>query len=465
MDLIQQVKKTIDEYSMLNKTDKVIVSVSGGADSVFLLYALYQLNLDLCIAHINYKLRGDESDLDEEFVKELAKKLNLKIYIKRVDTLAYCKEKGLSIQMAARRLRYEFYDELIKELSYTAVATGHTLDDNVETILLFLLRGCGQSGLCGIPPIRYNQSYKIIRPLIKLKKSIIKEYLDSQGIVYRIDSSNTKLLYKRNKIRLKLLPILKKYGNIEDNLINLSELITLDEEYLSKQALEYYKTVLLKEDRNEIILNRIKLMNLPKPLLYRIIREGIKRIDNLQDISYQNIKDIEKLIINEHKKSAENIFLPKKNLIIKRVYNNLIIQKNKTEKSILRYNYVVEIGKTLTLSQNSFFKSSILERKNFTMNFNNRSIAYLDYDKIKFPIYIRNRKPGDRFRPYGMFGSKKLKDFFIDLKVEREKRDTIPLVVDNSENILWVVGYRISHDVAITEDTKKILKLEYFLNS
>lgn len=298
--LIEKVKETIGKYRMLDKKDKVLVAVSGGADSVCLLYVLNflkeEFDLNLHIAHLNHILRGLESDEDEKFVKNLSAKLDIPITIDRINIKKISKK--ASLEQEARKIRYDFLINVAETQNATKVAIGHTLDDQIETFLMRLVRGTGMNGLRGIPEVRYVDNLMIIRPLIEVWRREVEEFLEKNSIVFREDSSNYSPEYLRNRIRHNLLPLLsKEYNpNIKNLLVRLCDNINLADDFLSVYARRKFKaTVKIENSKGCLDLKRFYKYH---PYIKReVLRYIIKEINgNLRKITFQHLVELEQLI-------------------------------------------------------------------------------------------------------------------------------------------------------------------------
>lgn len=454
--MIEKVRETINQYHLLEEGDKVVIGISGGPDSVALLHILLKLQpifkLKLYLAHLNHLLR-EEAKEEALFVKELAESVKLPLIIAEKNVLQDT-SKNLSLQQKARKIRYEFLIQTAKRLNATKIALAHHQDDNIETILLWLMRGCGAEGIKGIPPIRrINQGLYIIRPLIKNTKQEIKDYLQLHKLSFKIDSSNLKTNYWRNKIRLELLPQLKEYNpKIKEALARLATLWHQDNEYLNLLSIEAKNKVL---EKGRIDLKKFTL--LPQPIQSRILRQLIKEVKgNLEGISWTHIEAIIKLI---KKGPTQGRLDLKSNIKVEREYERLIIYKGereeikKQEERYLKIPGVTEVDE-LKIETQVMAKDSLSALPSLLST---SAEAYLDYDKVKLPLLLRHRKKGDKFHPYGMRGSKKIKDYFIDLKVPKRERDKIYLLADE-EGIIWVMSVnRIDERVKVTDSTKNVM--------
>ncbi len=438
---LELILKTINKYNMIKQNDSVVVGVSGGADSVFLLYILnalnnISLNLKLTAVHINHCLREKESDEDESFVLEFCKSLNIPLFVFRVNVNEEAKKQGVSVEVAARNIRYNCFENVFNEIDANKIAVAHNLNDNAETLLLMLFRGTGIKGLCGIPPVRG----KIIRPLIEIEREQIEKYLLENNICYRIDSTNSKNIYTRNKIRNNILPYLKNEINpqIYTTLTKTALILSEENEYIEQVAQQAFENCLEYLNENEIALSISKLLPYHISMKRRIIRLGILQLSNtLTDISAFHIDMVVELLTKGTGKSS-NL---NKQLIAKTKYNYLLIQKN-----------------TLNTSNNSFCFDIILDKEifikelnlhllaTFKKNYNNLYTKAFCYDKIQGSIKIRSRQDGDKIYIKKINGHKKIKDYLCERKILREKRNLIPLLADG-KNIMWILD-----DKNITND-------------
>lgn len=471
--LEKKVLETIKKNDMLSSNDKILVGVSGGPDSVTLLKILLsfqqEYNLSIYIAHFNHKLRGKESDRDAEFVRDLAQGLSLPCKVESCNLTKIAQKKKLTLEEAAREYRYMFYFRTAKKFGANKIALGHNADDQVETVLMRFLRGSGLEGLMGIPPVRG----KIIRPLIECTREEIEDYCQEHKIKYRIDSTNKEAIYFRNKIRLELLPLLAhEYNeNIKDVILRLRIIISEISEYLQQKTETIFKEIAELEDQGKVIINLERLNSLPLVFKRRIIRKSIEVvIGNLNSISFAHNDEILRLI--ENQSGEKEIYLPN-NLRIKKVYNQLIIYKNKIFKlhqlvdvsTLWEYNLSVP-GHTEIKPLGIKVEVKVLDFEDVktSLHYNRKKsdsefAELIDYNKVKHPLKLRNRRIGDRFYPLNMKGKKKVKDFFIDNKVSKSNRDLIPILVDGDDKIVWIVGMRLDDRAKITSNTKKALQI------
>ncbi len=459
LKFVEKVKKTIEKFRLLERGDKVVVALSGGPDSTALLSALYDLrreyNLKLHIAHLDHMLRGKaEVKKDYDYVLNLANRLKLPFCLGKAKVPEYAKDRGLSLEEAAREMRYEFLFNIAKDINADKIALGHTLDDQAETVLMRLIRGAGLSGLRGIPPKRRLNGKFIIRPLIEVWRKDIEAYLRGLKIKARQDSTNLMPKFLRNRIRHELIPYLEKFNpNIKGVLARDAQNFLYDYEVLAAIVDKAFKSC-AKVRRDSVDIKLRNLISRPNGLRRQILRKAIEASKgNLRSIDYSLIEKLEDLI----KSRKGSLDLPDK-IRVTRIRGTLIFHRLKDVKiSKLRiYRELSVPGRTFIPELNLSFDAKFIKGKSKFKK--SRHLEYLDYGKVKLPLYLRTWQEGDRFKPLGMSGEKKLQDFFVDEKIRRNRRGSIPLIVSGGK-IIWVCGLRLSEDVKITKDTKKILQL------
>jgi len=454
---------------MLNPGDIIIVAVSGGPDSLCLLDILnhirQRLGLSLIVAHVNHGIRIKESELEARFVRLKSFRMNLPFEQLLVSVPTISQEKALSIEQVGRSVRYRFFKNLLKKYQAHKIALGHHADDQVETILMRLIRGSGMHGLRGIPAKRGE----FIRPLIDCNRQEIETYCQRKKITYCIDSTNKEPMYLRNKIRHQLIPLLAKEYNpsIRDNLLQLQIIVQDELNYWEEKTEQYYLKATIKKQPSGIVLDIKQLMECPIALQRRIIRKGLGHLRGyLADIQFNHVESIRELCM--FNRGERYLDLPG-NIRIRKSYQTLEIgyanhikksDQDRRKTNIWEYELPVckekdypKIGVTMISEQYGYSESI----KSKCLNSIEKHEAYIDYDKLDLPLRIRNRRPGDRFKPLNSKYFKRLKSYFIDLKIPLYKRDLISLVIDNSNRIVWIVGFQIDHRFKITEETKRVL--------
>ncbi len=452
-DFVDKVKETIDEYNMLISGDKVLVSISAGPDSMALLHILLKLkdiyDINLHLFHLDHLTREGQSSIDAKFVKELSEKLgiNLTLYVKSAEK--YAKEKGLSFETGARELRLNLIQRVANQEKITKIATGHNANDLAETILMRLMRGTGTKGMIGISPTKGE----FIRPLIYIFRDEIEKFCYENKINYRVDQTNLESYYFRNAIRNRLIPLMREISKKDflKNLINFSKIYLEEDRFLNSLTKKiYYK--ISKRKNNDVYIPIIELKNLPPALNRRLLRLAIEeKKGELLDISFNAVEDIIDSLKNETEFFEFN--LPKFIKVVKDK-ENLVIRKIEKQKIFFKKEIPIE-GTCILETLNLVIETKIVDGKDAKIT-DDKKTAYLDYESIIPQLYVRPWKFGDRFIPLGLDKGKKLQDFFVNEKIAREKRKTIPILVD-SEKIVWIVGYRIDERVKVKPETRKVL--------
>ncbi len=453
---IKKVKNTISRYGMIRLGDRVVVAVSGGADSVCLLEMLHELGdelgIELFVAHFDHGLRPDDDEAETRFVKSLAASLDLPFETKKVFPSIMAGAGPL--EERARHARYRFFEEVKEKSSAQKIAVGHNLNDQAETVFMRLLRGSGTSGLAGIPPVRDGN---IIRPLIEITREEISAYIEQRGLKYLTDSSNFETRFLRNRIRLELLPNLKQ---IQPRIIELlgqtSEIMRKDDAWMEAESEKWVKRHVGTVSDNEVFVVLSSFAQLPEALRSRVIRHVLRMTGGtLRRISMRHIEAINRLITVDNPQAR--IDLPN-DLIVKRIYDRLVFNKGKG-RVLEDFSYTLEgpgmfdlEGPACSVSLEEFELADLPDRHA------SQWTAFLNADLITYPVMIRNFRPGDRFIPFGMSGHKKLKDFFIDLKIPAEDRARVPILTHNDMPV-WVCGFRIDDRYKVTSEVNRVLKV------
>lgn len=444
--------------------DTVIVAVSGGADSVCLLDVLCELKdelgVELAVAHFNHKLRGKASDRDESFAKKLAKEKGLSFFAGSGNVLKKAHREGMSIEMAGRALRYEFFEKLAKKLTprragKVKIALGHNANDQAETVLMRLFRGAGPRGLSGIPPVRGI----FIRPLIEISREEILKYLKAQKLEWAEDETNLSDDYLRNKIRLKLMPELKKEfnPNLVETLVRTANACRDMIEFVDEETRQ--ATNSFKRTKDAITFPKALIADKPPALAVAVVEQALTAFGS----GLWAVRSDHRRAILEALRSGKGTKITLPNSIEVRLDSSLIRigKSHRTDSPVFCYRLKVR-GITEIPEANGYIEARVIEMSALSPSEwelkRSPHIAYLDYELLRTPLQVRNFRAGDRFQPFGMKGEKKLQDFFVDLKVPREERMLVPIVTANQE-IAWVAPYRIAHPYRITDATKRILKL------
>jgi len=452
---IKKIKATISKYGMIDRGDLVIVAVSGGPDSVCLLDTLHSLMDDLgfaiVVAHYNHGLRPPEDESEVRFVRRLADSMDLPFECDRADL--FVNGKRSSVEEKARNARYAFLENLMVTCHAQKIAMGHNLNDQAETVIMRLLRGSGTSGLAGIPPIREN---RIIRPLIEIKREDIIAYLKARKCSYVTDSSNLFPGYLRNEIRLNVMPgLLKMQPRLIDHLGHTAEILRHDDDHLENEAEDWLEKNAETKNDKTILIPISDFIDLPYSLMSRVSRRVLKKIKkNLRRIDGSHIQAVDNLARSQKPQGSLN--LPD-GIRVKRVYRALVFTVL-SSREVKDFHYILNAPGTFLIEElDRSITLSIIERsRDFVMD-DAPHTAYLDAQKLQFPFVVRNFKPGDRFVPLGMAGHKKIKDFFVDLKVPSDTRRYTPILI-SKETPVWICGYRIDERFKVTPDTKKVLK-------
>lgn len=444
MNLLQRFKDNIQKQNLFSEKDILLLAVSGGVDSVVLCELCKQAGYDFIILHCNFQLRGEESERDEEFVKQLGEKYKVEVKVKKFDTKEYAAENKISIQEAARELRYNWFAELLNYNSqlttHSFLLTAHHADDNVETVLMNFFRGTGLHGLTGIPSI----NDKIWRPLLEFSKEELIQFAKENKLDFVEDSSNQSTKYTRNFFRHEIIPAIAKVypqvkENLRDNIDRFKEI-----EKLYKVSVGEIKKKLCKKKNNEIHIPVKQLMEYNnRALIYEIIAE--------YGFSEKQVDEVIKLADSESGK-----YIQSDSFRIIKHRHWFIISPVVTEQS---ENIIIE-RETNSLQ----FAAGSLQLK--TLSIANcqlpvaNSSACLDAKEITFPLLLRKWKTGDYFYPLGMKKKKKLSRFFIDQKLSKADKEKI-WVIEMNKKIVWIVGHRIDERFKVADKTKTILKLEF----
>jgi tRNA(Ile)-lysidine synthase len=462
----QRVLNFIKEHRLIASRKTLLVAVSGGQDSVCLLHVLKSLQstfgINLHVAHLNHLLRGNESASDAVYVAELAISLGIPATIGQRDVRAYQKKQGISLEEAAREVRYSFLTEVAAAIGADRVAVGHTLDDNVETILLHLVRGTGTRGLRGLQPATRWQSLEkeltVVRPLLEVRRDETAEYCSSHQLQPCLDSTNLSLTPLRNRVRLELLPLLKSYNpQVIEALLRTARIAGDDIAYLEKEADRLWRRVASRQGET-IVLDRKALLKLHSSLQRYLLRLSIENVvGNLKDIEARHIEGLMQAL---NKPAGKQISLPY-GLVFTIDYDRYLLGRNPlalTPFLVLDGEHLIKIpGKTVIPGW--CIQASIIKPDESTSADDN-FIGYFDYSRVEEKLIVRSRKCGDRFQPLGMEEMKKVGEFMIDARIPRDWRGRIPITCDK-EKVLWVVGYRIDERVKVTEDTKLVLRLKF----
>lgn len=435
--MIETVRRYIDQNQLLSKEGLVIVGISGGADSVALLHLLVTMGYSCIAAHCNFKLRDDESDRDELFTVNFTHMLKVPLRTISFETKKYALKKHLSIEMAARELRYVWFEDLRKEYHAQAIAVAHHRDDSIETLLINLTRG---SGLCGLTGIRSRNGY-VVRPLLLLSREEIFSYLNSEALEYVTDSTNSSEIYTRNFIRLKVLPLLAEINpSIKASLARTADHLG-EAEIIFKHVIKEAKIAVINDNR--LSIDALMKFPSPKTILYELLKPyGFSRLVS-EDIYSSLDKDSGKIFY-----SSSYRLLKDRSFLFLDFLANDKQQSFKLDNEEGHLTIPIE----LILSKLVINKDFLIER--------NKNFAYFDYEKLQFPLTLRHWNEGDWFVPFGMTGRKKLSDYFSNNKFSIFEKENIWLLC-NGDDIIWIVGERPDNRYRVSKSTKKVLRVNF----
>lgn len=452
-----RMKKTVLDHQLIQEGDGIVVGLSGGPDSVCLLHTLYRLSKEIRIkiyaVHLNHMIRGLDAFLDSLYVMKLCQSLYIPCFVRAIDVPKYCQDNKLGLEDGARRLRYQIFSEVRDRMGANKIAIGHNKNDQAETILMRIMRGTGLQGLRGI---EYKRRDGVIRPILDLDRESIEAYCLEHKLLPRIDATNLEAIYSRNKIRLKILPYMKSEfnDNIIDSIVRMGDSLRSDSDYINSQVdkiAEY--AVKTYSDGSYIFVDYIKDSH--PAIKNRLIIGAIRSLlGNVTSIEKKHIDEVLELMPSD--KRYKKLDLPK-GLHAYRFADYILISQKEIKIEDVEYDYKINPGTDQYIEEiNKTLSTRLINQNDFDRNSFKNGKQYLDFDKIKGHIRLRNRRQGDKIRLLG--GTKKVKDLFIGLKVPREERSFVPLVVNN-DTIVSIYGYRINVDYKVDENTKRILEI------
>ena len=462
--MLNKIERTIKKYNLLREKDKILIAVSGGADSLALLHCLYCLrekySLELMVAHLNHMFRGEEAEKDAEYVKKISNGLGLEAIIGKIDVPKIIKTNKLSPQDAARSVRYDFLQKTMLKYGFNKIALGHHMDDQAETVLLHLLKGAGLDGLQAMVP----QRDFYIRPLLEIKKSELEKYCEENELIVCQDISNLKDIYLRNKIRNKLFPWLASEinPNIVETLANTADILREENKFLDEysQQLEGSLRISIDEVNKIGLWNASNFAGLPVVLQRRFIRRAYKLTHgSTNDLSFSHVEAVRSLILNNI--SGTHVMFPGET-IAAYAYHELVIMQKSDYAKVPAKNFYYETtipGRVEIPEIGAVIEVQLLgEEQIYNTDADEKCTALVNVNP-KDTLIVRNRKSGDIFKPSGMGGSKKLKDYFIDEKIKKEQREQIPIILSkNTGKIVWIAGMRVSDEFKYREIGKVLLK-------
>ncbi len=488
--LEQRVLRFTQEHHLVSSREKLLVAVSGGQDSACLLHILVKLQEELGVrlhaAHLNHQLRGAEAEADARYVSQLARQLGIPATIQQRDVRSYQAQQHISLEEAAREVRYTFLAEVAKSIGADRVAVGHTIDDHIETILMHLIRGTGTRGLRGLQPKQSRNSLTIVRPLLSVSRQETADYCHHHQLMPRVDASNLSLSPLRNRIRHQLLPLLHSYNpGVREALLRTARIASDDLAFLDKEIDQLWGEV-AQEVENTVILDKGRFLGLPSALKRHLLRTSIERLlGNLKDIETRHIEEIMDALT---KPAGKRLCLPG-GLVFSIEYDKYLIGTDPAALSpfpSLGAEFQLKLpGETLipgwrieaTIISHSIAKGKsegalapsetitplpLIKGKGIKGIGlrNNLFTAYFDLDKTGDKLIVRGRQPGDRFQPLGLSQPKKLGEFMIDAKIPHAWRERVPIVC-SPQHILWVVGWHIDERVKVSDSTEQVLCLKF----
>ncbi len=446
--MISKVKQYIIQNNLPQAPAKLLVGVSGGADSVALLHILVNLGYRCEVAHCNFNLRDTESNRDETFVENLAEKLSLSFHKINFDTKQYAAQHKISIEMAARELRYNWFEKLLQETNAEGIAIAHHADDVVETLLMNLTRGTSIRGLSGIKPRQGN----IIRPLLNIWRKEIEFYLQENNIDFVTDSSNWEQVYIRNKFRHSVIPLLEEISP------NVKEILLYEVERFKDVEILYNERI--AQLKNEIVCNKKDIVSIKiqpilqhkagASILYEILTEYGFSPETIR-IIYQNLTGEagKQFFSLTHRVLKDRDLLLIAALNLSEITKNISVEKNKIPCRI-------DVNNSISIDFKIILKEDFILEKN-------KNTAYFDADLLEFPLLFRRWQEGDTFVPFGMTGMKKVSDYFIDEKFSILQKEQTPLLL-SGKNIIWIVGERTDNRYRIIDQTRQVLQVKIHRN-
>lgn len=438
MEILKRFERYVEDNKLFSKDEKILVAVSGGRDSMLLLWLLHQLYYPVEIAHCNFQLRGEESDADEQLVRGFAVANEIPIHVQRFDTTGYAATHKVSIQIAARELRYGWFERLRMERGCKVIAVAQHMNDSVETVLFNLSRGTGLQGLQGILPLRDDSH--VVRPLLFLHSEEITDFVQNQGIPYRDDSSNFSNKYARNKIRLDIIPEFEQLNPhfiriMADNIARFRDA----QEVINNHMQELRSQIMIARSDHSWRIAKEELEHLQLSELYFMFEPFGFSKTVLQDLLESLHKDSGKQFASDTYiivTDREDVILSKKNMDLEPVHIDLATTR-------------VEWGA---------FQIEITGNSDLAIE-NGAGIAKIDTASLVYPLTIRQWEEGDTFQPLGMNGKKKLSNYFIQKKINILDKKRVPILVNGDGKIIWVVNYHLDERFKIRDNTQKVLKL------
>lgn len=480
MNLQHQILSYCQKHDLLAPQDTIVVGLSGGPDSLCLLAILQQMAstypLTLHVAHLNHHLRGQEADDDARFVIDLVERWNLPLTVQEENVAHFAEMQQLSIETAARKLRYRFLGKVAQAVGAHKIAVGHQADDQAETVLMHFLRGAGLKGLRGMQPrtaLEHEETtLNLIRPLLEVSKTQIEAYCTAHKLMPRLDSSNQDLTFRRNRIRHELLPILESYNpNITQILCKMADLIQEDYLLLETEIQRAWHYVLVNQGPYQVSFDRLAWLALPLATQRGLLRQAVEQLCHTQaDLTFDQVHQALDLIAMRH--SGAQIHLPH-HLTLTLEYQTIILATPDYQVPWPDGPYLVQ-DKPLPLNLNSItplpqtnwvIQTQLLTKESLPSEELTQSrpwSVYLDAEVVGDKPHLRPRQPGDKFYPLGLNGRRqKVKDTMINAKIPQAWRDHIPLLISEGEQICWLCGYRLDHRCRVTEKTQQVIAITF----
>jgi len=442
ISLAIQFKEFVEKHQLFTTNDKLLLAFSGGIDSVVLAHLLLNNNYRFELAHCNFQLRGDESNQDEQFAYHFANQNQLIIHCQKFDTKLYAQHNNITIQEAARILRYQYFDNIATQHKCSFILTAHHLDDNIETVFLNIIRGTGLKGLCGIP----IQNQQVVRPLLFATREQIKQYALKHSLSWREDSSNQTDKYTRNYLRHHVLPKLQEIQPDIHNILNKNiQNFTTSYQLLEELVNEKMQSFVHKNEQTlSILIDDLKKISQAKLLLYHYLQPYGFNLSQIEQILYKNHQNGKYFTTNQYK---AYIYKP---------YLNIIKSHNSDTQQPY---YIIEKNTKEVLEPIHLILNQYAFNKNIEIP-NCKHIALIDFARLSFPLYIRKWEKGDFFYPLGMNQRKKISDFLIDQKIPIYEKENV-WILENKGEIVWIIGYRIDDRYKVTSETQYILNIEW----
>jgi tRNA(Ile)-lysidine synthase len=455
--LLDRVRATIRAHDLARPDTRVLVALSGGSDSVALAYLLAELaqRNDLQVAgvvHLNHQLRPS-ADAEEAFCGELAARLGWRFHPGRADVAARARSERRSVEDAGRAARYEFFEHALLRLEADVIALGHTRDDQAETFLLRVIRGAGSRGLSGMHPRRGP----IIRPLLDCRRRDLRSFLEKRGVPFVHDESNDDVSIPRNRVRAELLPLLERRFNpsIVDVLADEATLARDEWDWILQAAREGAKAV--SQPREGVWeVDMAALDEMPAALARATVRDALVDASGGRPVVFRHVEEARCLASTRGAVDGPGVRMERRGHLLV-LTSRVLAGSDATHPNLFRYS--LSIPGEVALREAGFVVSAEAAASAGSAILSNSAVAVLQLDRCRRPLAVRNRRPGDRFRPLGLGGRKKLQDYFVDKKIPRNRRDSVPLVVDETDRIVWVAGHGIDDEFRVTDPAQAVLIL------